>query len=152
MSIFDFLGGGGTALGADSYDPSAMQGYAQAANTGQGMNYQNVLAGGQASAATQGLDFSKIGQWALTQNQVAQGSQSATPSYQSALQLLGSNNKAGLLQPQAAGAHAAMPQARSMAGGHAAFQPLQATGMVSQAGQPITSLPVGLLNQNRGTY
>lgn len=48
-----------------------MQQYSQFANIGspQGMDYSQILGGGQASPATQGLDFSKIGRWALQQNQ-----------------------------------------------------------------------------------
>lgn len=64
MGTFDFLSGQAVSPNAAAAAPA--QQYQQLWNTQpQGMDYSNVLAGGQASPATQGLDFSKIGQWAL---------------------------------------------------------------------------------------
>ena len=70
MGTFDFLSGM-SAPNANQQAYAPMQQYQQFANVGQpqGMDYSQILAGGQASPATQGLDFGKIGQWALQQNQ-----------------------------------------------------------------------------------
>ena len=70
MGTFDFLSGL-SAPNANAQASAPMQQYQQFANVGQpqGMNYSQVLGGGQASPATQGLDFSKIGQWAVQQSQ-----------------------------------------------------------------------------------
>lgn len=51
------------------------------------MNYSQVLGGGQSTPATEGLDFSKIGQWAMQQNQYP-GQGNGAPSYAQALQAL----------------------------------------------------------------
>lgn len=66
MGTFDFLSGiAGPNANAQAGAP--MQQYAQFQ---QPTDYSQILGGGQAqSPATQGLDFSKIGQWALQQNQ-----------------------------------------------------------------------------------
>lgn len=70
MGTFDFLSGM-SAPNANQQAYAPMQQYQQFANTGspQGMDYSQVLGGGQASPVTQGLDFGKIGQWALQQSQ-----------------------------------------------------------------------------------
>jgi hypothetical protein len=66
MGTFDFLSGTAAPnANAQAYAP--MQQYQQFQ---QPADYSQVLGGGQAqSAATQGLDFSKIGQWALQKSQ-----------------------------------------------------------------------------------
>lgn len=96
MGTFDFLAG--QPVAPQGYNPQAMQAYSPAWNTGapQGMDYSQVLGGGQAQplSATQGLDFSKIGQWALNQPGNSSGG------YAEALG--GLAQQAGQLTPQAA--------------------------------------------------
>lgn len=62
MGTFDFLSGmSAPNANAQAYAP--MQQYQQFQPT---TDYSQVLGGGQAQTpATQGLDFSKIGQWAM---------------------------------------------------------------------------------------
>jgi len=141
MGTFDFLSGAPVA--PQGYNPNAMQPYSPAWNTGspQGMDYSQVLAGGQASPATQGLDFSKIGQWALNQP----GSNSG--GYAQALSALG--NAAAPQGAQQTQGYAG-PAARMT--GHALGQVQQAAAGYIGSGNPTmpTNLPVGLLGQNRG--
>jgi len=93
MGTFDFLAG--QPVAPQGYNPQAMQAYSPAWNTGapQGMDYSQVLGGGQAQplSATQGLDFSKIGQWALNQAGDSSGGYA---------QALGALGQASQLAPQ----------------------------------------------------
>lgn len=63
---FDFLSGL-AGPNANQLAAAPARQYQQFWNTGspQGMDYSQVLGGGQAAPATQGLNFGSIGQWAL---------------------------------------------------------------------------------------
>lgn len=140
MGTFDFLGG--TPVAPQGYNPNAMQAYAPAWNTGQpqGMDYSQVLGGGSASPATQGLDFSKIGQWALNQP----GSNSG--GYAQAL--AGLANQAHQ-QPVQQGQMSPMLQGGRA--GHALGQVQQGAAGYIGSGNPAmpTNLPVGLLGRGQ---
>jgi hypothetical protein len=140
MGTFDFLSG--SPVATQSYNPSAMQAYSPAWNTGQpqGMDYSQVLSGGDAAPATQGLDWSKIAQW-------AQSKESPTANYQSALSALGNSGQSPM-----GGAQGQAPAMRGGMAGHALGQVNQGAAGFIGSGSPSmpSTLPVGLLSKNRG--
>jgi hypothetical protein len=72
MGTFSFLNGSmqptwNQAQG--SYQPDVLSAYQMNTGSPQGMDYSKVLAAGQASPVTDGLDYSKLGQWAIQRQQ-----------------------------------------------------------------------------------